>query len=205
MTGEPVDPANAGRQMRREHGWAKTQVLLLRAYLGMLVQADSWGQRAKLLIWSVLYGTLAVIAIGVWAAVATGRLAWRVTRWTWKQISGLARSTYRYFAEFQFDDVLPPSIRDLINFVFQMIPRAFGLRSTSRREQINANAVLIGVTFLTGFLTGGLAWTFIAVWAALLLFAWFFRGTPAGESYWRRLRSRFPVADDYDIPFWRSE
>lgn len=205
MTDEPVDPANVGRNMRQEHGWAKSQAMLLRLYVGAVFEAESWGQRAKFLLWSFVYVLLALVAVAVWAAVATISLVWRGASWTVRQLVGLARSTYGYFTGFQVDDVLPPSIRDLINFAFATLPRAAGLRNTSRRQQINANAVLIGITFLTGFITGGAAWVLIFVWAALLLFAFIFRGTPAGESYWRRFRNWLPVKNDYDIPLWRSE
>lgn len=134
-------------------------------------------------------------------------VAWATTpvRWTWRQVSGLARSSWDYIRNFRVDDVLPPSIRDLLNFAFSMLPRAFGVRGATRRQQINANAVLIGVTFLTGFLTGGLAWILIGLWGILLLFAWFFRGTPAGESLWTRFRRRLPIKRDYDLPLWRSD
>lgn len=126
--------------------------------------------------------------------------------WAWRQTTGLARSTYDYFADFAIDDVLPPSIRDFANWVIGILPRAFGIRNTTRREQINANVVLIAVSVLSSFLTAGVTLLLIAfVWGPLLLFAFFFRGTPAGESWWTRMRGRIPVASDYDLPLWRSE
>jgi hypothetical protein len=127
-------------------------------------------------------------------------------RWTWRQATGLARSSWDYFAGFTFDSAIPPSWRETINWLFGTLPRAFGLRETTRREQINANIVLIILSALTSLLSAGATLALIALlWLPLLLFAWFFRGTPAGESYWRRLRAKLPIESDYDIPFWRSE
>lgn len=127
----------------------------------------------------------------------------RALRWTWRQLTGIVTGTVEYFQRFHFDDVLPPSIRDLLNYIFFLLPRAFGIRDTTRKEQIDANVVLIAITFLTGFVTGGLAWAIIAVWLVLLAFAWFFRATPAGESYWTRVRDIAP--GNIDIPLWRSD
>lgn len=205
MSNDTVDPANVGRNMRQEHGWAKSQAMLLRLYVEALFGAESWGQRAKFALWSIVYVLLAVVAVAVWAAVTTISLAWRGASWTVTQLVGLATSTRKYFTHFHFDDVLVPWIREIINFLIKMLPRAFGVRNATRKQQIDANVVLIGVTFFSGIFTGGAAWVLIFVWGALLLFAFFFRGTPAGESHWRRFRNWLPAKDDYNIPLWRSE
>lgn len=127
-------------------------------------------------------------------------------RWTWTQVSGFARSMYAYFAAFAIDDVLPPGLRDLINWVIGMFPRAFGIRGTSRRQQINANLALIAASILSGFLTAGASLLLIVlVWGPLLLFAVVVRGTPAGESWWGWMRRKLPIKRDYDLPLWRSE
>jgi hypothetical protein len=127
-------------------------------------------------------------------------------RWTWVQTTGLARNAYGYFAGFKIDDVLPPSLRDFVNWSLSILPKAFGVRDTTRREQINANFILIGVTLLSSILTAGLTLALIVfVWGPLLWFAFFFRGTPAGESYWTRTRRKLPIKNDYDVPLWRSE
>lgn len=205
MTDETVDPAQVGRNMREEHGWAKAQAMMLRLYVEALFEAESWTQRGKFLLWSVVYVGLAAVAVAVWAVIATVSLVWRGLSWTVTQLVGLARSTYRYYKHFHFDDVLVPWIRGIIDFLIKMLPRAFGVRNTTRKQQIDANVVLIGVAFFSGLFTGGAAWAIIFLWAALLLFAFFFRGTPAGESYWRRFRNWLPLSNDYNIPFWRSE
>lgn len=131
--------------------------------------------------------------------------AWAAVVWAWTQFAGLWNSTVEYFAGFAINDVLPPSLRQLGNWFIGIIPQAFGVRDTTRRQQINANAVLIGVTLLTGFVTAGAAWALIGVWAAFLLFAFFFRGTPAGDSYWHRFRRRLPVKKNYNVPAWRGK
>jgi hypothetical protein len=146
------------------------------------------------LVWGAAYALAVVVAV-----------PWRALAWVWVQASALVRNSIAYWTGFAFDDILPPSVRSTINFIIEMVPRAFGLREATRREQINANAVLIGVSFLSGFVTGFTTWLLIALWGSLLLFAWFFRGTPAGESLWVRVRRRIPVRDDYDLILWRSE
>lgn len=125
--------------------------------------------------------------------------------WPWVQIRGLMRSSWDYFRGFRFDDVIPPSVVSTINWFIGTLPRALGVRGTTRREQINANVVLIVVTLSLSLPTAGAAAIALLLWGPLLLFAWFFRGTPAGESYWRRTRSKLRIKRDYNIPFWRSE
>lgn len=93
---DTINPAQVGGEMRRNHGWAKAQVLLLRAYLALLVEADSWRQRIKLLAWSVVYATLAAVAVVVWLVALVAYTIWRAFVWSWQQFAGLARSSYEY-------------------------------------------------------------------------------------------------------------
>jgi hypothetical protein len=126
--------------------------------------------------------------------------------WLWTQLTGLWASTVEYFTGLGINETLPPSIRDNLSWIFGLLPRAAGVRDTSRREQINANVVILVVMALSSLFpltTWTVAFAFIP--AGLLLFAFFFRGTPAGESYWRQFRARLPIKDNYDIPLWRGE
>lgn len=257
MTSENVDPANVGRKMRKEHGWAKAQVLLLLAFLEAFAEADTWRKRAKMLMWSAVYGFLALIAVVYWLIATPVRYLyrggellghlfklgvkkvwnnpllpaeqakrdipklpkfiyhatknglariWAGMAWVWRQLTGLWDSIVGYFTGFAINDILWPGVRSLANWIFTLIPRMFGVRDTTRREQINANIVALFVMALSSLfpLTAWvLALAIIPV--SMLLFAFFFRGTPAGESYWKRLRQRVPIKSDYNIPFWRGE
>lgn len=136
---------------------------------------------------------------------AGGRV-WAAGGWVRAQVAGLYDSTVGYFSSFGFNETLPPSIRDNLSWLIGLIPRAFGVRDTTRREQINANVVVLVVMALSSLFpltTWALAFAFIPL--TMLFIAFFFRGTPAGESYWRRFRRRLPIKSDYDIPFWRGE
>lgn len=135
-----------------------------------------------------------------------GERVWGWGGWLRTQTVGLWASTVDYFTGFGINETLPPSIRDNLSWIFGLLPRAAGVRDTSRREQINSNVVILFVMALSSLFpltTWTVAFAFIPV--GLLLFAFFFRGTPAGESYWRRFRAQLPIKDNYDIPLWRGE
>lgn len=254
---ETVDPANVGRRMREEHGWAKAQLLILYAVLESLWRADSWTKRGKFAFWFFIYGFFAVLAVGYWlvayplSKLWTGlKWSWRLMRmgfeklvrnpsylatsaardipklprmayfvaknafgkfwngvtWVWTQIVGLWRSTVDYFTGFGFNETLPPSITSNISWIIGLVPRSFGVRDTTRREQINANIVILVVMALSSLFpltTWAIAFAFIPL--TMLFIAFVFRGTPAGESYWRRFRRKLPIKSNYDLPFWRGE
>lgn len=69
-----VDGAALGHELREEHGSPKATLIILRMYLGAFLEADSWGQRALLLLWTLIYGAVAVLAIVIWALVLPFRL-----------------------------------------------------------------------------------------------------------------------------------
>lgn len=202
--GEPErhsEAAMKATETRWETSWRQTKDLTR-----TLVREASWRQAPGLLFWLLVYGTLALTAVGIWLVTRPLVYGWRVLTWSWTQARGLAGSSYEYFSGFALDDVLLPSITGTANWLLGLLPQAFGVRDTTRREQINANIVLIAFTVVTSVLSGGATIVVIALlWGPLLLFAWFFRGTPDGESLWRRTRRKLPVKRDYDIPFWRSE
>lgn len=125
-------------------------------------------------------------------------------RWLWAQFVGFWMNVYDYFRNFALDDVIPPSIRDFANWVISIIPRAFGVRDTTPRQQINANIVLIVATLISALGTLGTTLFILALWVPLL-FVGIWRWMPAFNELWTDFRDRLPVKDDYDLPFWRSE
>lgn len=125
--------------------------------------------------------------------------------WPLRQIGAFLQNAYGYATDFALDDVLPPGIIDTINWLFGLVPRALGLRSTSPEAQINANVVLAVFWFLAGFISLGATWVIILVVHVPLLLVGIWRWFPGFNDAWRSFRSRVPVREDYDIPGWRSE
>lgn len=128
-----------------------------------------------------------------------------VLLWPFRQVGAFLANAWGYLRQFQIDDVLPPSIRDFLNWFFGVIPRAFGLRGATPREQINASLVLILVVFLTSIPTLGTTLIILIVLVPLLLIG-IARWLPAFDELWQGFVSRLPFVNrDLDIPGWRSE
>lgn len=125
--------------------------------------------------------------------------------WPFRQIGAFLRNAYAYATDFALDDVLPPSVRETINWLFGLVPRSLGLRDTSPEAQINANAVFIVFWFLAGFVSVGATWVLILVVHGPLLAVGVWRWFPGFNAAWQSFRRRLPVREDYDIPGWRSE
>lgn len=119
------------------------------------------------------------------------------------QLRGFASNAWAYVSDFALDDVLLPSITDAVNWVFSLVPDAFGLRGATPKEQIDANIIFI---FFWGTLSiASLGTTLIlAAFHLMLLSIGVWRWLPAFNTLWNRFRARLPISDDYDIPFWRS-
>ncbi|ELZ96589.1 hypothetical protein [Haloferax sulfurifontis] len=120
------------------------------------------------------------------------------------QLSGFARNAWGYATNWSLDDILLPSIVDTINWIASLVPRALGIRQTTPREQINANIVFIFFWATLSVISFGATLALVFVHLFLLgIGVW--RWLPAFNELWRRGRSRLPIPDDIDIPFWRSE
>jgi hypothetical protein len=94
---------------------------------------------------------------------------------------------------------------DTVNWLFGLFPKALGLRDTTPREQINANAVFVVFWFLAGFVSVGATWVLILAIHLPLLAVGIWRWFPGFNDAWRSFRRRLPVREDYNIPGWRSE
>lgn len=123
----------------------------------------------------------------------------------WRNVRGFVVNAYAYFAGAALDDVLPPSIINTVNWLLGLFPKALGLRETTPREQINANAVFIVFWFFAGFISVGATWVLILVVHLPLLGVGVWRWFPGVNNAWRSFRARLPVRGDYNIPGWRSE
>lgn len=120
------------------------------------------------------------------------------------QVRGFFSNAWAYFSDLALDDVIPPSIVELVNWFLGMFPQAFGLRGATPREQINANIVLMIWWALWSIPSVGTTLVLVAFHAVFLVIG-MYRWYPFINKAWRRMTARLPVADDYNIPFWRSE
>lgn len=128
----------------------------------------------------------------------------RAYRWTKRQAVGFYRGVRGYFADFHVDDVILPSIRDTLNWILGLFPKALGLRRATPKQQIDANIVFIVFWGTLSVISLGTTLVLVAV-HVLLLMVGVWRYLPAFGDLWRGFRSRLPIKRDYDIPFWRSE
>jgi hypothetical protein len=105
-----------------------------------------------------------------------------------RQLWGFATNLWTWLTEnLHLRDVVLPAIYDSAVWVSNQVPLALG--GGTPGEMIEASFVLGVATFFTGFVTGGLAWALIVVWAftGFLGFSRFVpivgRNWPVGE--WR--------------------
>lgn len=162
----------------------------------------TWRTVPALAFWSVVYGTLALLAVGIWAVTRVVVWPYRLAAWAWGQLSAFVENVRE--ARFYADDFLLPSIRDLLNWFIRLVPEALGLRDTKPYDQVKANVIFSMFWFLTSAVSGGLTLALVGIHVMLLLvgvWRWF----PAVNDLWDRFRDALPVKDDYNILFWRSE
>lgn len=157
---------------------------------GESVGRDDFRNRPLWAIWNSLLFLLMLPFVG--AAFA------------WRQVRGTGESIVGFYRWLQIDYVLPPAIRDTVQWTIQIIPEAMGLRDTSKYRQVSSAVVVLAVAFLSTLLTGGLAIA-IYVGAAVLLGIGLGRFVPAVNKGWKGFRERLPVKDDYDVPRWSRE
>lgn len=80
-----------------------------------------------------------------------------------RQVWGFFTNLWTWLTDgLQLQDVLIPAVYDTLVWLSNQVPLALG--GSSPGEMIEASFVLGVATFLSGFLTGGLAWALIVVW-----------------------------------------
>lgn len=125
-------------------------------------------------------------------------------KFAWQQLSGTVGNIRKFVEWLQFDYILPPFIRDTIQWTIEIVPRAVGVRDTTRNEQVASAFVLLVVAFISTLLTGGLAVaTYIIV--SLMLLAGTARFVPWIDNRWKWTREQLPIKDDYDVWRWSRE
>lgn len=135
---------------------------------------------------------------------ALGALLLAVPFWLWRQVRGTLANVWAFLTWLQFDYFLPPAITDNINWGVDKLWEASGLRGTSRRRQVASATVILVVAFLSTVVTGGAAIA-VYIFALILLSIGLWRFVPAFNTGFKAVRSRIPVRDDYDAPFWSKK
>lgn len=99
-----------------------------------------------------------------------------------RQVWGFLTNLWAWLTDgFQLKDVLVPAFYETIVWLSNQVPLALG--GGSPGEMIEASFVLGVATFVTGFVTGGLAWALIAVWG-FTGFLGIFRFVPVVNDRW---------------------
>lgn len=121
-----------------------------------------------------------------------------------RQVSGTRENLGRAWDYLTFDELLPPSIRDMLQWTIEMVPKLLGIRSTTPWQQIGASISIIGFALLATFLTGGLL---IGTVAIVLGFGaiGIARLIPAVNEEYSEWMAALPIKRDYDIPRWKRD
>jgi len=102
--------------------------------------------------------------------------------WPFVQFWAFLQNLWRWLTDrLQLRDIVLPAFYDSAVWLTNQAPLALG--GGEPGEMIEASFVLGVATFLTGFVTGGLAWALIAVWVITGLLG-MARFTPAVEKRW---------------------
>ncbi len=121
-----------------------------------------------------------------------------------RQVSGTRRNLGRAWNYLTFDRLLPPSIRDMIQWTIEMIPKLLGIRSTTPWQQIGASISIVGFALLATFLTGGLLIGTVAVVLGLGAIG-VARLVPAVDEEYSEWMAALPIKRDYDLPRWKRD
>lgn len=120
------------------------------------------------------------------------------------QLSGTWRNLGRAWNYLTFDNVLPPSIRDLFQWIIETIPKVFGVRGTKPWQQLGAAAMVIVFALLATVLSGGLLIGTVIIVGFFALVA-IVRHVPWVNDQWESATGLLPIKNDYDVPRWRRD
>lgn len=120
------------------------------------------------------------------------------------QVRGTWDNVGRAWDYLTFDNMLPKSIVDMVQWLVETIPKLLGIRSTTPWQQIGAAASLIGFALLATFLSGGLLIGAVVIVAGLGSIG-IVRLVPAVNGKYEEWRAALPIKNDYDIPRWKRD
>jgi len=121
-----------------------------------------------------------------------------------RQVTGTRENLGRAWNYLTFDELLPPSIRDMIQWTIETIPKLLGIRGTTPWQQIGASISVIGFALLATFLTGG-----VLIGTVVVVLGFFSIGVirliPAVNEGYGEWRAALPIKNDYDLPRWKRD
>lgn len=121
-----------------------------------------------------------------------------------RQASGTRRNVGRAWDYLTFDNLLPPSLVGLGQWVIETTPKVFGVRDTKPWQQVGAAVTVALVALLATVLSGGLL-IGVLIAVGLLALAGVVRHVPAVNEKWNAMTAVLPIKDDYDVPRWRRD
>ncbi len=108
--------------------------------------------------------------------------AWTAVSWPFVQFWTFLQNVWRWLTDrLHLRDILLPAVYDSLVWLTNQLPLALG--GGQPGEMVEASFVLGVATFLTGFVTGGLAWALIGVWGVTGVLG-IARFVPVVEKYW---------------------
>jgi len=137
----------------------------------------------------------------LWMLVA---LPVRGFRFLLVQARGTWRNVGRGWDYLTFDNILPPSLVDLGQWLIETFPKLLGIRSTSPWQQVGAALSVIGFAFLAAFLSGGWLIGTVVIVAAFGSIG-VVRFVPAVNDKWEEWTAALPIKRDYDVPRWKRD
>ncbi len=120
------------------------------------------------------------------------------------QARGTRRNIGRGWDYLTFDNILPPSLVDLGQWLIETFPKLLGIRSTSPWQQVGAALSVIGFAFLAAFLSGGWLIGTVVIVAAFGSIG-LVRFVPAVNDKWEAWTAALPIKRDYDVPRWKRD
>lgn len=120
------------------------------------------------------------------------------------QLSGTRRNLGQAWNYLTFDNILPPSIRDLFQWMIETVPKVFGIRDTKPWQQFGAAAMVIVFALLATFFSGGLLIGTVVIVAFFGLVG-IVRHVPWVNEKWNQGTGLLPIKNDYDVPRWRRD
>lgn len=128
----------------------------------------------------------------------------RGTRYLLGQARGTWLNLNRGWNYLTFDNILPPSLTGLGQWIIETTPKLLGLRNTKPWQQVAAALSVIGVALLATFLTGGFLIATVIIVAALGSIG-IARHIPDANEKWNEWTAALPIKNDYDVPRWRRD
>lgn len=121
-----------------------------------------------------------------------------------RQAAGTWRNLGKAWNYLTFDNILPPSIRDLIQWIIETIPKLFGIRGTKPWQQVAAASMVILFALLATVLSGGLLIGTVII-VGFFAFVGIVRHVPWFNEKWNQATGVLPIKRDYDVPRWRRD